>query len=186
MPRPSGCEAALRDQILGGFPGRIPLQVERSGKPRASGRLDRERTRHSFARRFRGGHRPGSRDGPADFARAAAEADGNCRGTRRARQNQTDVARSRLWNVGADLPRSSQASPIGGVPDHTRAEWGLWVGRPLLGQWVWDIIRWLDFLDQARWNGAKTGPGSRPTARPFVLVGVGHDELARSSRGRAR
>ena len=37
------------------------------------------------------------------------------------------------------------------------AEWGLWVGRPLLGQWVWDIIRWLDFVVE----------------RPIVLVGLG-------------
>ena len=49
--------------------------------------------------------------------------------------------------------RDASQGPPGllAVPDHNAvAEWGLWVGRPLLGQWVWDIIRWLDFLDEER------------------------------------
>ena len=40
--------------------------------------------------------------------------------------------------------------PVAGVRDHTPAEWGLWVNRPLLGQWVWDIMRWLDLLDELK------------------------------------
>lgn len=30
---------------------------------------------------------------------------------------------------------------IGRAPDHNSAEWGLWMGRPLLGQWVYDVQR---------------------------------------------
>jgi len=33
---------------------------------------------------------------------------------------------------------------IGAAPDHNSAEWSLWIGRPLLGQWVHDVRRTLD------------------------------------------
>ena len=52
---------------------------------------------------------------------------------------------------------------IGHAPDHNSAEWGLWVGRPLMGQWVDDVRRLLDALDAAG--------GDRP--RETALVGVG-------------
>ena len=35
---------------------------------------------------------------------------------------------------------------IGNAPDHNSAEWSLWIGRPLLGQWTWDVRRSLDVL----------------------------------------
>jgi cephalosporin-C deacetylase-like acetyl esterase len=35
---------------------------------------------------------------------------------------------------------------IGNAPDHNTAEWSLWLGRPLLGQWVIDTRRLLDAL----------------------------------------
>ncbi|NLX98892.1 MAG: prolyl oligopeptidase family serine peptidase [Rhodopirellula sp.] len=37
---------------------------------------------------------------------------------------------------------------IGRAPDHNTAEWSLWLGRPLLGQWVIDIRRLLDAMAQ--------------------------------------
>jgi hypothetical protein len=36
------------------------------------------------------------------------------------------------------------ADRIGGAPDHNTAQWGLWIGRPLLGQWTLDVRRLLD------------------------------------------
>jgi cephalosporin-C deacetylase-like acetyl esterase len=33
---------------------------------------------------------------------------------------------------------------VGSAPDHNTAEWGLWIGRPLLGQWAFDVRRLLD------------------------------------------
>ena len=35
---------------------------------------------------------------------------------------------------------------IGAAPDHNSAEWALWIGRPLLGQWTVDVRRTLDAL----------------------------------------
>lgn len=37
---------------------------------------------------------------------------------------------------------------IGRAPDHNSAEWSLWIGRPLLGQWSWDVQRALDAIAQ--------------------------------------
>lgn len=37
---------------------------------------------------------------------------------------------------------------IGRAPDHNTAEWSLWLGRPLLGQWVVDVRRLLDSLNE--------------------------------------
>jgi hypothetical protein len=35
---------------------------------------------------------------------------------------------------------------VGRAPDHNTAEWALWLGRPLLGQWTVDVRRALDAL----------------------------------------
>ncbi|AMV39007.1 acetylxylan esterase [Planctomyces sp. SH-PL62] len=35
---------------------------------------------------------------------------------------------------------------IAGVLDHNEAEWGVWIGRPLLGQWVFDFLQWVEAL----------------------------------------
>ena len=37
---------------------------------------------------------------------------------------------------------------IGRAPDHNTAEWSLWLGRPLLGQWVVDVRRLLDAVHE--------------------------------------
>jgi hypothetical protein len=68
---------------------------------------------------------------------------------------------------------AASAAAIAGVRDHTEAEWGLWVNRPLLGQWVFDILRWLDFLDDARVNPTKNAGGLEHAPRPYVVFGGG-------------
>jgi dienelactone hydrolase len=40
----------------------------------------------------------------------------------------------------------SDKDAIGGAPDHNSAEHALWLGRPLLGQWVFDVQCLLDWL----------------------------------------
>ncbi|SIO41266.1 Acetyl xylan esterase (AXE1) [Singulisphaera sp. GP187] len=37
---------------------------------------------------------------------------------------------------------------IGQAPDHNSAEWALWIGRPLLGQWVFEVRRLLDAIEK--------------------------------------
>ena len=65
-------------------------------------------------------------------------------------------------------------APVAGVADHNPAEWGLWVSRPLLGQWTWDLIRWLDFLDEQIEPRRRIEAGeSWKPARPYVLIGLG-------------
>jgi len=72
------------------------------------------------------------------------------------------------WGVVApELRGTGQAAvkgdTIGRAPDHNSAEWSMWLGRPLLGQWTWDVIRLLDALDET-----KTAPG-----KPVTLIGIG-------------
>ena len=37
---------------------------------------------------------------------------------------------------------------IGGAPDHNTAQWGLWIGRPLLGQWTLDVRSLIDVINE--------------------------------------
>ena len=52
--------------------------------------------------------------------------------------------------VAPDLRVTGAAKPEGdavhGAPDHNSAEHGVWVGRPLLGQWVFDVAHLLDWM----------------------------------------
>ncbi len=57
------------------------------------------------------------------------------------------------WSVVTlDLRATGQQGPsrnaVGQAPDHNSAEWGLWIGRPLLGQWVTDVRRLLDAMNE--------------------------------------
>ncbi|WP_435020901.1 alpha/beta hydrolase [Tundrisphaera sp. TA3] len=47
---------------------------------------------------------------------------------------------------------------VGDLPDHNSAEWGLWIGRPLLGQWVADVRRLIDALGQPEVTLIGDGP----------------------------
>lgn len=55
------------------------------------------------------------------------------------------------------------ADTIGRAPDHNSAEWGLWLGRPLLGQWVQDVRRTIDM--------AAAGEGGLP--KGVTVIGEG-------------
>ncbi len=165
--------STLRDHVLGGFPSRLPLQVEATS--------GRERVLVSIASepgiRLQGSFESGA--GPVRGT-ALVIAPGPALAGPDSALERTQADRIKLaWHSAGfgtvelscrDLPK---LAPIGGAPDHNVAEWGLWVGRPIVGQWVWDIIRWLDFLDQNRTDRAKMRLDSITTARPFVLVGRG-------------
>jgi len=76
------------------------------------------------------------------------------------------------WAVSApDLRATGDTKPeggaIAGAPDHHQAEHALWLGRPLLGQWVFDVQCLLDWL--------AIQPGL--DKRRFVVVGLGQAGL---------
>jgi pimeloyl-ACP methyl ester carboxylesterase len=55
------------------------------------------------------------------------------------------------WLVAApDLRATGEAKPdhdaVGVAPDHNSTEHALWIGRPLLGQWIVDVRSLLDWL----------------------------------------
>jgi hypothetical protein len=55
------------------------------------------------------------------------------------------------WSVVAPELRATgkrawSRDKVGRAPDHNTAEWALWLGRPLLGQWVVDVRRLLDSM----------------------------------------
>lgn len=67
---------------------------------------------------------------------------------------------------------------VGNAPDHNSSEWGLWVGRPLIGQWAHDVQRSISvFQEMSQSFGglphiAVIGVG---TAGPVVLAAAAVD-----------
>ncbi len=67
---------------------------------------------------------------------------------------QAEQLLARGWNVVTlDLRATGKLAyerdSIGRAPDHNSAEWSLWLGRPLLGQWTHDVRRLLDAIATA-------------------------------------
>lgn len=62
---------------------------------------------------------------------------------------------------------------IGNAPDHNSAQWGLWVGRPLLGQWAHDVQRAIQAIEStpADTLNKLVGTSSRPYE--IAVIGVG-------------
>lgn len=42
------------------------------------------------------------------------------------------------------------ADKVGRAPDHNTAQWSMWIGRPLLGQWTYDVLRLIEALESAK------------------------------------
>lgn len=57
----------------------------------------------------------------------------------------TYLVRLEPRGTGPDAPKGDR---VGRSPDHNSAEWGLWLGRPLLGQWAVDVKRLLDLIQE--------------------------------------
>jgi gluconolactonase len=69
----------------------------------------------------------------------------NLDGAQVARKDElyTTLKRSQATVVTCDLRSTGTLAlgveKVGRAPDHNSAEWGLWLGRPLLGQWALDV-----------------------------------------------
>ena len=66
-------------------------------------------------------------------------------------------------HLRATGPYAQPGDAIGRAPDHNTAEWALWTGQPLLGQWVQDVRSAIDVLeagggDIAGLTAVGTGP----------------------------
>ena len=82
------------------------------------------------------------------------------------------------WGVVTIDPRATgrlawPSDKVGSAPDHNSAEWAMWIGRPLLGQWVVDIQRLLDVLAQ----------GGRTLPPRVALIGEGPGGLVALAAG---
>lgn len=52
--------------------------------------------------------------------------------------------RPTAFDLRATGNRGFLGDKVGRAPDHNSAEWGLWLGRPLLGQWVFEVRQYLN------------------------------------------
>jgi hypothetical protein len=175
--------SGLKDRVLGGFPPRVPLAVDSLGSEAGIS--------------FRITTEPGIRATGVAIAPARAGA-----GTAvivipgpktqpSPGPNVRELSRPWLERGFATLTVTdsrvtplevTNVDPVAGLADHNPAEWGLWINRPLLGQWTWDLIRWLDFLDErprirARISGERGDSDIWKPSRPYVLVGFGSMSL---------
>jgi pimeloyl-ACP methyl ester carboxylesterase len=66
---------------------------------------------------------------------------------------------------------ANKSDKIARAPDHNSAEWSMWIGRPLLGQWVEDVRHILSLLDELNQKPAD----NRKTK--IIIVGVGSASL---------
>ncbi len=91
-------------------------------------------------------------------------------GAAAARQHPiTEALRSAGWNLLMPTLRATgdvrpAGDAVGVAPDHNSAEHSLWLGRPLLGQWVFDVGCWLDWL----------ATREDVNRRKLAVVGIGH------------
>lgn len=132
-------------KVLGGFPAKWPLHTHLD---RADGgetiRFSPEPGLNLAAHRQRSGQ------GKSKRLALIIDLEGQpAAGKRRA----VAIAKEANWDVLTLSLRATgelawPGDRVGRAPDHTSAQWGLWIGRPLLGQWVWDIRRTLDALKE--------------------------------------
>lgn len=128
---------ALEHSVLGGFPER-PKSLRLIPKTGASAADTFEvETEPGIAASFRIEH------GRPDQKRLAMIIDLD--GIEHARQSEiTKALKTAGWNLAFFELRATgqyavEGDKIGRAPDHNSAEWSLWTGRPLLGQWIWDV-----------------------------------------------
>jgi cephalosporin-C deacetylase-like acetyl esterase len=145
------------EKVLGGSPSPVPLQTKM--QPVEGGRT------YTFVSE-KGIQLQANEQGTgAGKLMIAIDLDGekNAAGRAELQEARTDGWRVVTMSVRATGELGWSSDKVGRAPDHTTAEWGLWIGRPLLGQWVWDIRRLLDAITEI--DGKKPGE--------VALVGFG-------------
>jgi len=151
---------ALANKSLGGFPKAGPLNARFTSAPDGKPRSLTFQPEPGLT--LTATHEPAGRGAPLAILLDLDGAD---------EAAASDIAaelRHAGWSlVTLDLRATGQLAwprdKVGRAPDHTTAEWALWLGRPLLGQWTHDVRRLLDALDKT--------DGRLP--RDVAVVGLG-------------
>jgi len=81
------------------------------------------------------------------------------------------------FSLRATGEHSYHRDKIRRAPDHNTAEWSLWLGRPLLGQWVQDVRA---FLNSRETLGATTLIGIGPAAMVAVTTAAMDNRVERT------
>jgi cephalosporin-C deacetylase-like acetyl esterase len=150
------------EKVLGGFPSQVPLQTKM--EPVEGGRT------YTFVPE-KGIQLQAKEQGTgAGKLMIAIDLEGEKNAAGHA---ELEEARAAGWRVVTMSLRATgelawSSDKVGRAPDHTTAQWGLWIGRPLLGQWVWDVRRLLDAVTEI--DGKKPGD--------VALVGFGPGGIA--------
>jgi dienelactone hydrolase len=156
---------ALVEDVLGGFPARVGLDLVSRDEPSS---LAVEMTPEPGLR-LRGRFLTATAapmKGTALLLRPEGVATADDPAVRALRRSGRHVLTVDLRATGAGTP---ETPVVQGVADHHPAEWALWIGRPMLGQWAWDALRWLDALDQLDRDDA----GEEIAYAPYDVVGLG-------------
>jgi dienelactone hydrolase len=66
----------------------------------------------------------------------------------------------------------------GGIPDHNLVEWSLWLGRPLLGEWVERVRQWLRAREGNRSGTPAAVVGWREAGLAALLASALHEGTA--------
>jgi dienelactone hydrolase len=139
---------ALLKEVFGGFPDRTPLQLKVTAGADGRGRTLAFQPEPGLTLTA---HERFSTGGKSANVAVILDLDG-------AEKAAAGPLAKALGEAGWDVvtvdlrATGSLAWPhdaVGRAPDHTTAEWGLWLGRPLLGQWTWDVSRLLDALKES-------------------------------------
>lgn len=171
----------LQDQILGGFPKRVPLDVTGFASSNAfavpKGSEPIEVTTETGLRLRGLLSEPDPKVKPKGvqilLMPSGLAGLGDELGQILSKGHRVLVAELRATGFG-----KPETSPIHKVVDHTEAEWSLWIGRPLLGQWVWDVMRWLDTLEERGRAGPYTVRGYGPFGAVALITAALDSRLA--------
>lgn len=126
---------ALTKQVLGGFPPRTtPTVTVSKDQDAETWLIETEPGIQVAARRL-----PGSRE--QRTLAFVLDLDGIDHALTQSTVKELQEAK---WDVMlVDLRATGRYAVAGdkvfGALDHNSSEWGIWTGRPLLGQWVWDV-----------------------------------------------
>jgi cephalosporin-C deacetylase-like acetyl esterase len=136
---------ALAEKVLGGFPAKKPFDL-RDPPFRNNQRIWTLHPESDLTLTATGRYPPGRDNAPLAIVL-------DCDGA--AKAAESSLAKALLQDGWIVLTMDLRATgalawpgdKIGNAPDHNPAQWGLWIGRPLLGQWVWDVRRVLDAVE---------------------------------------